>query len=407
MRIVYVIGTSTGGVGTHVRALARDVAAAGHEVGVIGPAQTDEHFGFSALPGVRFAALDVGTGVDPRDTVLVARLRRILRSFGPDIVHAHGFRAGLIAHLATRLLRPRPSFIVSLHNRASGTGVRGRVETGIERLLARGADLTLAASTDLVVRAHDLGARDARFSPAAAPEIREVGDAEARATREELAAEYGFSEDAVIVLAVGRVAPQKNYGMLVRALARLGDTAAPAGTGSASTDAGSAPADAPEIVVLVAGAADETVLAEIRAQYAEAAAASALPALHFLGPRSDIAALGAAADIFVLTSVWEARALVLQEALMTGQAIVATATGGTPELVGGAGVLIDSDDDASLADAIGTLAENPALRAELGERARARGRELPGEGDVAAEVLAVYAEADTAATRAGQAGGDR
>ncbi|WP_278373459.1 glycosyltransferase, partial [Brevibacterium casei] len=199
MRIVYVIGTSTGGVGTHVRALARDVAAAGHEVGVIGPAQTDEHFGFSALPGVRFAALDVGTGVDLRDTVLVARLRRILRGFGPDIVHAHGFRAGLIAHLATRLLRPRPTFIESLHNQASGTGIRGSVETGIERLLARGADLTLAASTDLVVRAHDLGARDARFSPAAAPAIREVGAAEARATRAALAAEYDFSEDAVIV----------------------------------------------------------------------------------------------------------------------------------------------------------------------------------------------------------------
>ncbi|MBE4695902.1 glycosyltransferase family 4 protein [Brevibacterium casei] len=387
MRIVYVIGTSTGGVGTHVRALARDVAAAGHEVGVIGPAQTDEHFGFSALPGVRFAALDVGTGVDLRDTVLVTRLRRILRGFGPDIVHAHGFRAGLIAHLATRLLRPRPTFIESLHNQASGTGIRGSVETGIERLLARGADLTLAASTDLVVRAHDLGARDARFSPAAAPAIREVGAAEARATRAALAAEYDFSEDAVIVLAVGRVAPQKNYGMLVRALARLGHPAAP-------TDAAD-PADAAaprEIVVLVAGAADEAVLADIRAQYAEAATASALPALHFLGARDDVAALLAAADVYVLTSVWEARALVLQEALMTGQAIVATATGGTPELVGDSGVLIDSDDDESLADAIGTLAENPALRAELGERAKARGRELPDEGDVAAELLAVYAE---------------
>lgn len=385
MRIVYVIGTSTGGVGTHVRALARDVAAAGHEVGVIGPAQTDEHFGFSALPGVRFAALDVGTGVDLRDTVLVTRLRRILRGFGPDIVHAHGFRAGLIAHLATRLLRPRPTFIESLHNQASGTGIRGSVETGIERLLARGADLTLAASTDLVVRAHDLGARDARFSPAAAPAIREVGTAEARATRAALAAAYGFSEDAVIVLAVGRVAPQKNYGMLVRALARLGHPAAPA-------DAAAPAADAREIVVLVAGAADEAVLADIRAQYAEAATASALPALHFLGARDDVAALLAAADVYVLTSVWEARALVLQEALMTGQAIVATATGGTPELVGDSGVLIDSDDDESLADAIGTLAENPALRAELGERAKARGRELPDERDVAAELLAVYAE---------------
>lgn len=398
MRIVYVIGTSTGGVGTHVRALARDVAAAGNEVGVIGPAETDEHFGFSALPGVRFAALEVGTGVDPRDTVLVARLRRILRGFGPDVVHAHGFRAGLLAYLATRLLRPRPRFIVSLHNRASGTGVRGSVETGIERLLARGADLTLAASTDLVVRAHELGARDARFAPAAAPAVRTVTPAEAAATRRALAAQFGFSVDAVIVLAVGRVAPQKNYGMLVRALTRLGadadhrrDVDADRADGVDDAEA----ADRREIVVLVAGAADETVLADIRAQYAEAAAASALPALHFLGARQDIAELGAAADIYVLTSVWEARALVLQEALITGQPIVATATGGTPELVADAGVLIESDDDAALAEAIRTLAADPELREELGERARNRGRELPDEAAVAAELLAVYAEADT------------
>lgn len=391
MRIVYVIGTSTGGVGTHVRALARDVAAAGNEVGVIGPAETDEHFGFSALPGVRFAALDIGTGVDPRDTVLVARLRRILRGFGPDVVHAHGFRAGLLAYLATRLLRPRPRFIVSLHNRASGTGVRGSVETGIERLLARGADLTLAASTDLVVRAHELGARDARFAPAAAPAVRTVTAAEAAATRRVLAAQFGFSEGAVIVLAVGRVAPQKNYGMLVRALARLGADADRADAGADGAEA----AGRREIVVLVAGAADETVLADIRAQYAEAAAASALPALHFLGARQDIAELGAAADIYVLTSVWEARALVLQEALITGQPIVATATGGTPELVADAGVLIDSDDDAALAEAIRTLAADPQLREELGERARNRGRELPDEAAVAAELLAVYAETDT------------
>ena len=302
------------------------------------------------------------------------------------------FLAAALAYLATRLLRPRPRFIVSLHNRASGTGVRGSVETGIERLLARGADLTLAASTDLVVRAHELGARDARFAPAAAPAVRTVTAAEAAATRRVLAAQFGFSEGAVIVLAVGRVAPQKNYGMLVRALARLGADADRADAGADGAEA----AGRREIVVLVAGAADETVLADIRAQYAEAAAASALPALHFLGARQDIAELGAAADIYVLTSVWEARALVLQEALITGQPIVATATGGTPELVADAGVLIDSDDDAALAEAIRTLAADPALREELGERARHRGRELPDEAAIAAELLAVYAETGTA-----------
>ncbi|WP_025780129.1 glycosyltransferase family 4 protein [Brevibacterium sp. VCM10] len=375
MRIVFAIGTSTGGVGTHVHALARDLAAAGHEIGVIGPAATDEHFGFSLLPGVRFGVLELGTGIGASDAALVRRQRTLLRSFAPQIVHAHGFRAGLITLLTLRTLKTRPAFVLSLHNQASGQGLRGRVETRVETMLARGADLVLGASTDLVDRARELGAQTARFLPAAAPEVTQVSAEAAAATRAGLAEEFDFDPGALIVLAVGRVARQKNYPMLVRGLARLG----------AGDRQG-------EIVALIAGAADDQVLADVRAQYAEAAAASAIPALHFLGPRDDVAELAAAADIYALTSVWEARALVLQEALMAGKAIVATATGGTAELVGDAGMLIDHDDDAAFAAAVAELAVDPARRAELGTRARARGAELPAEREVAEELAGLYTE---------------
>lgn len=375
MRIVFTIGTSTGGVGTHVHALARDLAAAGHEIGVIGPAATDEHFGFSLLPGVRFGVLELGTGIGASDAALVRRQRTLLRSFSPQIVHAHGFRAGLITLLTLRTLKTRPKFVLSLHNQASGQGLRGRVETRVETMLARGADLVLGASTDLVDRARELGAQTARFLPAAAPEVTPVSAEAAATTRSSLAEEFDFAPGALIVLAVGRIAKQKNYPMLVRALARLGE----------ENHQG-------EIVALIAGAADEEVLADVRAQYDDAAAASAIPALHFLGPRDDIAELAAAADIYALTSVWEARALVLQEALMTGKAIVATATGGSAELVGDAGILIDHDDDAAFAAAVAELAIDPARRAELGARARARGAELPDEREVAEELAGLYTE---------------
>ena len=387
MRIVFTIGTSTGGVGTHVHALARDLAAAGHEIGVIGPAATDEHFGFSLLPGVRFGVLELGTGIGASDAALIRRQRTLLRSFAPQIVHAHGFRAGLITLLTLRTLRTRPKFVLSLHNQASGQGLRGRVETRVETMLARGADLVLGASTDLVDRARELGAQDARFLPAAAPEVTHVSAEVAAAARAGLAEEFDFDPGALIVLAVGRVAEQKNYPMLVRGLARLGEGNRQA-TGNPQREANRQG----EIVALIAGAADDEVLAKVRAQYAGAAAASAIPALHFLGPRDDISELAAAADVFALTSVWEARALVLQEALMTGKAIVATATGGSAELVGDAGILIDHDDDAAFAAAVAELAVDPARRAELGARARARGAELPDEREVAEELAGLYTE---------------
>ena len=393
MRIVFTIGTSTGGVGTHVHALARDLAAAGHEIGVIGPAATDEHFGFSLLPGVRFGVLELGTGIGASDAALIRRQRTLLRSFAPQIVHAHGFRAGLITLLTLRTLKSRPKFVLSLHNQASGQGLRGRVETRVETMLARGTDLALGASTDLVDRARELGAQTARFLPAAAPEVTPVSAEAAAATRANLAEEFDFDPGALIVLAVGRVAKQKNYPMLVRALARLGEGNRQAqgnrqNEGNRQTE-GNQPS---EIVALIAGAADDEVLAEVRAQYDDAAAASAIPALHFLGPRDDIAELAAAADIYALTSVWEARALVLQEALISGKAIVATATGGSAELVGDAGILIDHDDDAAFAEAVAELAVDPARRAELGTRARARGAELPDEREVAEELAGLYTE---------------
>ena len=393
MRIVFTIGTSTGGVGTHVHALARDLAAAGHEIGVIGPAATDEHFGFSLLPGVRFGVLELGTGIGASDAALIRRQRTLLRSFAPQIVHAHGFRAGLITLLTLRTLKSRPKFVLSLHNQASGQGLRGRVETRVETMLARGTDLVLGASTDLVDRARELGAQTARFLPAAAPEVTSVSAEAAAATRANLAEEFDFDPGALIVLAVGRVAKQKNYPMLVRALARLGEGNRQAqgnrqNEGNRQTE-GNQPS---EIVALIAGAADDEVLAEVRAQYDDAAAASAIPALHFLGPRDDIAELAAAADIYALTSVWEARALVLQEALISGKAIVATATGGSAELVGDAGILIDHDDDAAFAEAVAELAVDPARRAELGTRARARGAELPDEREVAEELAGLYTE---------------
>jgi glycosyltransferase involved in cell wall biosynthesis len=376
MRIVFVIGTSTGGVGTHVKALARDLGAAGHDIGVIGPAATDEHFGFSLLPGVRFAVLELGTGIGVGDAALVRRQRRLLQTFDPEIVHAHGFRAGLITLLTLRTLRSRPRFVLSLHNQASGQGIRAQVETRVETMLARGADLVLGASADLVDRAKELGARDARFLPAAAPQVEPIPAEVAAATRAKLSVEFGFDEGTLIVLAVGRVAPQKNYPMLVRAIGRLGED----------------DRDHPSMVVLVAGAADETILADVRAQYDELAAASAIPPLHFLGARDDVAELAAAADVYVLTSVWEARALVLQEALRTGKAIVATATGGTPELVGDAGILVADDDDRALAEAVADLAVDPARRAELSARAVARGAALPDEREVAEELEGIYTD---------------
>lgn len=109
MRILIVLGTSTGGVGTHVAALARSLADHGDTVGVIGPAQTQAQFGFADGTRVRFAPLEISTTVSPRDVVTARRLRRLITTFDADVVHAHGFRASLVTLAALTGLRRRPA----------------------------------------------------------------------------------------------------------------------------------------------------------------------------------------------------------------------------------------------------------------------------------------------------------
>ena len=96
MKLALVLGTSTGGTARHVRMLAAGSAARGLRVEVFGPAQTDRDFTLGgAAPGVGFTAVEIADRPRlPGDLRAIGRLRRLLRAWEPDAVHAHGLRAG-------------------------------------------------------------------------------------------------------------------------------------------------------------------------------------------------------------------------------------------------------------------------------------------------------------------------
>ena len=261
---------------------------------------------------------------------------RALRRLPADVVHAHGLRAGSLAALAGRT-----PLVVTWHNAQLQGGRAGAV---LERLVARRATTTLVASQDLGVRAAALGARDVRLAPVAAPPLHPTGS------------DPGLGRP--LVLAVGRLHPQKGYDVLLEALPLLGDA-----------------------VVAVAG--DGPLEAELRAR---------APQVRWLGRRDDVADLYAAADVVVLPSVWEARSLTAQEALRAGRPLVATAVGGLPELLGDGAVLVPPGDPAALGAAVRRLLDDPAEAAALAERGRAVAAGWPAEADTLAQVAGVYAE---------------
>ena len=99
--------------------------------------------------------------------------------------------------------------------------------------------------------------------------------------------------------------------------------------------------------------------------------------VRFLGFRSDVSALLAASDFFVLPSLTEGLPLSILEAMSHGLPIVATNVGGIPELVRheSDGLLVPPQDPDALAKAIGRLAGSHQLCSEMGSNGRQRVRE--------------------------------
>ena len=371
MKVAFVLGTSTGGTARHVRMLAAGGAARAVPVEVFGPAQTDRDFGFSTVPGVGFTAVDIADRPRVRrDLAAIRRLRRLLGAWRPDVVHAHGLRAGALTAIAVAFVRPgtydaRPALIVTVHNAPAAGGVTGAIYRVLELIVARRADSVLCVSPDLQERMRAAGAR--RVGPAPVPALALRTEDVSAETPPLPAAET----DRPMVLAVGRLAPQKGFGTLIEAASRWRDIK-------------------PEPVLVIAGAGP------LETELKNQAAALGIDA-RFPGQRDDVPALLAAAAVFVLPSVWEGQPLILQEALRAGVPIVATRVGGTPELTGeDAALLVPSGDPDRLAAAVRAVLTDPALTARLRQAAQDRAGALPTEAGAVTAALAEYARADKA-----------
>jgi glycosyltransferase involved in cell wall biosynthesis len=358
LRVALVLASSTGGIGRHVRSLATGLVARSVRLSVYGPAATGAHFGLADL-GARFVPIEIPASPQPGDLRTIRELRAALaEGGGVDVVHAHGLRAGLVAGSA------RPDgvpLVVTWHNAVLAAGLRGHAYHLFERRVARVADVTLGASTDLVDRAITLGARDVRLGAVAAPTL----PLPVR-SRADVRAEFGVDEGTPLILSVGRLHPQKGYETLIAAAARWRDRK-----------------PEPRVVIAGQGPSFLSLTAEIDRSDAP---------VQLIGHRDDVADLLAAADLAVVSSVWEARQLFAQEAVRAGVPLVATAVGGLPGLLGDAAVLVPAGDVVALDDAVTALLDDPGRRRLLADAGRTQAANWPTDADTVAQVLAVYAE---------------
>ncbi|MFJ6612914.1 glycosyltransferase family 4 protein [Streptomyces sp. NPDC091289] len=354
LRTVQVLGGGSAGSSAHVGSLAAGLVARGVQVTVCAPPAVDRAYDFTAT-GARF--LPVPRRSDP---AAVAALRAACT--GADVVHAHGLHAA--ARTALALSGRAVPLVMTWHTRRYAEGARRQILHLLERRAARAAAVVLAPSSDLVDRARERGARDARLAPVAVPPARPAADVTADDDGK-VRAELG-AVDRPLLMAVGSLVPHHGFGALLDA-ARVWRALDPV----------------PLLVIAGEGRDRDALQRRIRDEE--------LP-VTLIGRRDGVGELLAAADLVLLPSRWEGRSLLAQEALRAGVPLVATAVGGVPELVGRAAELVPYGNVDALARTVVRLLGDPAARARLAEAGRVQAAGWPTEDDTIAHVLSVYDE---------------
>lgn len=170
-----------------------------------------------------------------------------------------------------------------------------------------------------------------------------------------------------LVVCVGRVEPTKGQRELLESFAALEQRAA----------------------LAIVGDGDPAYLAVLER---EARRLGVGERVLFTGVREDVPSILAGADLLVLPSWSEGFPIAPLEAMAAGLPVVATAVGGTPELVvdGGTGLLVPPRDPRRLAQAIDLLIADPDRSRSLGAAGRRRLVEEFSAQRMVEQVLVVY-----------------
>lgn len=288
--------------------------------------------------GVPFGRVRCTTDVNPRMAVGVIRAARVA---SPDLIHTHLVHGDIYGSVAATALRI--PLVSSRHN--DDRYLLGPFRH-LDNVFARPARRIIAISdavrsflvraglpTAKLVTVHygldDLPAKQSETSPE----------------------DFGVPATAPLILAIGRLTPQKDHATLLRAFARVHDRH-------------------PQSRLAILG------IGPLEAETRALVAALRLEQSVILPGRLEISGWLRRADVFAHTSRWEGFGLVLLEAMLAGLPIVATRVSAVPEVVseGETGFLFEPGDDAGVGGALDALLGDPAQASAMGQAGLARAR---------------------------------
>lgn len=281
--------------------------------------RADEHW-VAGLP-CPVDRVDMRRSIAPaHDWAAYRRLLQIMREAGPALVHTHSSKAGILGRRAAfRLGLPAVHTPHAFSFLMPVSAARRQLYVSLERAAARWCRYIICVGE---------AEREAALAAGLCAEeklvvIRNGVDVEAYAhlPGRDYRAQIGVESEAELLLAVGGLRTQKDYPTLLRAVAALRPTR-------------------PRLRCLIAGEGPDQALLE-----GMIAALGLQEVVTLLGEREDVPALLGAADLFVMTSLYEGCSYSLLEAMAARLPVVAVHAPGVDEILSpGTGWLVTVED---------------------------------------------------------------
>lgn len=251
----------------------------------------------------------------------VYKMSKIIKSFMPDVVHAHMFHANILARLTKLFSLKKYQLVCTAHSKNEG----GTVRMFIYRLTDFLCNITTNVSKEALSVFIEKKAFQEKKSLAIYNGIDTKKFKFNTMQRESLRNSLNISDNDLLILAIGRLTQAKDYPNLLKALKILPSKY--------------------RLVIIGEGEARPEIEKMI-VQYQLENRAS------LLGGIFDVVNYYSACDIYVSSSKWEGFGLVVAEAMSCQRLIVATDAGGVSEVVGNPTFIVPVSDSEALAKKI-------------------------------------------------------
>jgi glycosyltransferase involved in cell wall biosynthesis len=293
--------------------------------------------------------LDIRQGINPwHDWQVAITLPRLAKAWDVEIIHAHGYKAGLLSLWAGLHNYRRYRLVCTFHNPLPNHSdiLKNWVTLTSARAIGRIVDHLIVISRfiemDTIKRLHLPEGKVTciynGIDPVVAHELFDTG---------ELKREWGVPEGRPLIGTIARLIPQKGIQYLIEAAALLKN-------------------EAFDFRMLIVGDGP------FRQQLEELAVGVGVREnLLFTGFRRDIPEIFAMIDLFVLPTLEEGMSIAVLEAMRAGKPVIASRVGGVPEIVTKeTGILIRPADPKALAAAIQQLWSDAETRKRMGDAGR-------------------------------------